>query len=103
MELAGLEPATSWVRLFGWRAERLETVVGPYLSLAGAGALEVGVVEQDLVEVPCIAVATERARQLDAEVIVEPARARPAGAACSSRPPAHLSRCGIPKATGNRR
>lgn len=69
-----------YARLFGWRAESVEAGGGSYLALAlsdefGGGAVECET-ERPLwlpyVEVPQIAVATERAQRLGASVLLGP-------------------------------
>lgn len=72
--------------LCGWRQERIETRHGSYLALELGRGLGGGVVEcateralwLPYVEVPGIRVATERARELGASVLLEP-REGPAG------------------------
>ena len=72
--------------LCDWRAERIEVPRGSYLALAMGGALHGGIVEcaarrplwLPYVEVPDVNVATERARDLGATVVLEP-REGPAG------------------------
>ena len=74
-----------YTRLFGWRAETIRTGAGDYLALE-LGELGGGVVEHDTerpfwlpyVEVPDVAEATERARMLEASVLLPP-REGPAG------------------------
>jgi predicted enzyme related to lactoylglutathione lyase len=74
-----------YTRLFGWRAERITAGSSSYMAL-GLGGLEGGVVESDTesslwlpyVEVDDIAVTTERARALGANIALEP-REGPAG------------------------
>jgi predicted enzyme related to lactoylglutathione lyase len=71
--------------LFGWRPEQIATDHGSYLAL-GLGGIEGGMVEcgterplwLPYVEVDRIAVSTERARTLGAELLLEP-REGPAG------------------------
>jgi predicted enzyme related to lactoylglutathione lyase len=73
-------------RLCGWRSERITAAGGTYLSLEMGSGLGGGVVECETrrplwlpyVEVPEIADATERARELGAAVLLEP-REGPAG------------------------
>ncbi len=75
-----------YTRLFGWPAERVHLGGGSYLALALGVAIAGGVVEQDAdravwlpyVEVPDVAISTERARRLGAAVTLEP-REGPAG------------------------
>jgi predicted enzyme related to lactoylglutathione lyase len=72
--------------LLGWRPARIETGCGAYVALELGGEIEGGVVECETcrplwlpyVEVPEICRATERARDLGAEVLLEP-REGPAG------------------------
>jgi predicted enzyme related to lactoylglutathione lyase len=74
-----------YTRLFGWRAERITAGSSTYMAL-GLGGLEGGVVESDTesslwlpyVEVDDIALTTERARALGANIALEP-REGPAG------------------------
>jgi predicted enzyme related to lactoylglutathione lyase len=74
-----------YTQLFGWRVERIEVGSSSYMAL-GLGGLEGGVVESDTesslwlpyVEVDDIAVTTERARELGANIALEP-REGPAG------------------------
>jgi predicted enzyme related to lactoylglutathione lyase len=74
-----------YTQLFGWRAERITAGSSSYMAL-GLGGLEGGVVESDTesslwlpyVEVDDIAVTTERARALGANIALEP-REGPAG------------------------
>jgi predicted enzyme related to lactoylglutathione lyase len=74
-----------YTRLFGWRAERITAGSSSYMAL-GLGGLEGGVVESDTesslwlpyVEVDDIALTTERARALGANIALEP-REGPAG------------------------
>jgi predicted enzyme related to lactoylglutathione lyase len=69
-----------------WRSERIETRCGSYLALELGRGLCGGIVECDTkrplwlpyVEVPEVAEATEKARRLDASVLLEP-REGPAG------------------------
>ena len=75
-----------YAELCGWRAERIETRAGSYLSLELGGGLQGGIVECPVrgsrwlpyVEVGEIAAATDRARGLGACVLLEP-REGPAG------------------------
>jgi predicted enzyme related to lactoylglutathione lyase len=75
-----------YAELCGWRPERIETRAGSYLSLEFGGGLGGGIVECPVrgpvwlpyVEVDEIAVATDRARELGASVLLEP-REGPAG------------------------
>jgi predicted enzyme related to lactoylglutathione lyase len=75
-----------YVRLFGWRAERVDVDGASYLTLGLGDGIEGGVVERDTeralwlpyVEVADIAEVTERARDLGASVLLEP-REGPAG------------------------
>jgi predicted enzyme related to lactoylglutathione lyase len=75
-----------YAELCGWRAERIETRAGCYLSLDLGDQLEGGIVECPIrgplwlpyVQVDGIADATERARGLGASVLLEP-REGPAG------------------------
>jgi predicted enzyme related to lactoylglutathione lyase len=76
-----------YTSLFGWRAETIHVDCGSYLVLElGGKLLDGGVVEWDTerplwlpyVEVAGIAEATQRARLLGAEVLLEP-REGPAG------------------------
>jgi predicted enzyme related to lactoylglutathione lyase len=75
--------------LCGWRAERIVSSGGPYMALGlGSGLVDIdgGIVETECrrpvwlpyVEVPEISAVTERARDLRAEVLLEP-REGPAG------------------------
>ena len=74
-----------YTRLFGWPSESIHTVAGDYLALE-LGEIGGGVVEHDTerafwlpyVEVPDIGEATERARLLEASVLLPP-REGPAG------------------------
>jgi predicted enzyme related to lactoylglutathione lyase len=75
-----------YARLCGWRSDRIETHCGSYRALDPGGALSGGVVECQAgrplwlpyVEVPDLAAATQRARELGASVLLEP-REGPAG------------------------
>jgi uncharacterized protein len=75
-----------YARLCGWRSERIAAAGGSYLALEMGTELGGGVVECETrrpvwlpyVEVPEIARATERARELGAAVLLEP-REGPAG------------------------
>jgi predicted enzyme related to lactoylglutathione lyase len=75
-----------YVRLCGWRPERIETAAGTYLALNTGGEVGGGVVEcrtrrplwLPYVEVGEIASATDHARELGAAVLLEP-REGPAG------------------------
>jgi predicted enzyme related to lactoylglutathione lyase len=76
-----------YARLCGWRTERVDAGCGTYWSLGLGGGLDGGgVVECETdrplwlpyVEVPEIAEATERARELGASVLLDP-REGPAG------------------------
>jgi predicted enzyme related to lactoylglutathione lyase len=75
-----------YTRLFGWRAETLQTVSGDYLTIEFGGRIEGGVVEHDTerpfwlpyIEVPDVSEAAERARLLGASVLLPP-REGPAG------------------------
>jgi predicted enzyme related to lactoylglutathione lyase len=75
-----------YTQLFGWRAERVAVGASSYLALGLGREFEGGVVESDTerslwlpyVEVEDIARATERARALGADVVLEP-REGPAG------------------------
>ncbi len=75
-----------YARLFGWRAERLELESGAYETLALGDRVDGGVVEcttQQALWLPYVEVddasrATEHARLLGAEVLLEP-REGPAG------------------------
>jgi predicted enzyme related to lactoylglutathione lyase len=74
-----------YTQLFGWRAERIAVGSSSYMAL-GLGGVEGGVVESDTdsslwlpyVEVDDIALTTERARALGANIALEP-REGPAG------------------------
>ncbi|MGO9901840.1 MAG: VOC family protein [Solirubrobacteraceae bacterium] len=73
-------------RLLHWREELIETASGPYHALELSGALGGGIVEcgtrqsvwLPYVEVDSVDVATDRARELGASVLLEP-REGPAG------------------------
>jgi predicted enzyme related to lactoylglutathione lyase len=73
-------------RLFGWRAEAVETAAGSYLILELGDGVQGGIVERDTeramwlpyVEVADVARFTERARLLGASVLLGP-REGPAG------------------------
>jgi predicted enzyme related to lactoylglutathione lyase len=73
-------------RLCGWTSERVESGNGPYLALAfgngfGGGIVECGTKRAlwlPYVEVDAVGPATERARALGAQVLLEP-REGPAG------------------------
>jgi predicted enzyme related to lactoylglutathione lyase len=75
-----------YAQLCGWRPERIEAGGGSYLALEMGGAVGGGIVESDrtrplwlpYVEVPEILGATDGARRLGADVLVEP-REGPAG------------------------
>jgi predicted enzyme related to lactoylglutathione lyase len=75
-----------YVRLCGWRPERVDAGCGAYQALEWGGGLGGGVVEcrtrrplwLPYVEVPGIVEATEGARRLGASVLLEP-REGPAG------------------------
>jgi uncharacterized protein len=75
-----------YARMFGWRPERIFADGGSYLALEMGNGLGGGVVECQTrrplwlpyVEVPEISDATERARGLGADVLLEP-REGPAG------------------------
>jgi predicted enzyme related to lactoylglutathione lyase len=75
-----------YTRTFGWGAERVHVGSRSYLALDLGHGLSGGVVERDAegslwlpyVEVPDLAAATERARELGASVIVD-CREGPAG------------------------
>jgi predicted enzyme related to lactoylglutathione lyase len=75
-----------YARLCGWRPERIESAGRSYLALEMGNGLGGGVVEcktphplwLPYVEVPEIAGATDRARDLGASVLLEP-REGPAG------------------------
>ena len=75
-----------YAALCGWRPERISTRHGSYLALGLGGELDGGIVEcatrrpvwLPYVRVGDVAAATERARRLDAEVLLEP-REGPAG------------------------
>jgi predicted enzyme related to lactoylglutathione lyase len=75
-----------YTRLFGWPTERIVAAGGSYVALGLGRGLDGGVVECEThsplwlpyVEVPEIAAATERARELGAAVPLEP-REGPAG------------------------
>ena len=81
--------------LFGWSAETIHAGTRSYLALDLSEAIQGGAVEGDrgtslwlpYVEVEDIAAATERARQLGAEVLLEP-REGPAGWRGVLTPPA---------------
>ena len=84
-----------YTRAFGWRAERIHVGSGAYLALELGGGLSGGVVEREAegslwlpyVEVPDLAAATRRARELGASVIVD-CREGPAGWRSVIEPPA---------------
>lgn len=67
--------------MFGWKPEHVRTPHGSYLALDMGGEVGGGIVEGELdralwvpyVEVPEIGAATDRARSLGAEVVLEPA------------------------------
>jgi uncharacterized protein len=75
-----------YTELLGWRAKTLHATGGTYLALDLGERIQGGAVEHEsgrtawlpYVEVPDIAAATERARLLDAAVLLEP-REGPAG------------------------
>jgi predicted enzyme related to lactoylglutathione lyase len=75
-----------YARALGWRTERLSLDSGSYLALGLGREIEGGVVEcrtsrplwLPYVEVADLAVTTERARELGADVLLEP-REGPAG------------------------
>jgi predicted enzyme related to lactoylglutathione lyase len=75
-----------YTRLFGWRAERVHTTPGDYLTLELGDRIEGGVAEHDTerafwvpyVEVSDVAETTRRARLLGACVLLPP-REGPAG------------------------
>ena len=75
-----------YVRLCGWRAERVAAGSNSYLALELGGGVEGGIVECQVphplwlpyVEVDQIGEATDRARGLEASVLLEP-REGPAG------------------------
>jgi len=78
--------ATFYARLFGWRAERIESLTGSYLSLDVGSAVGGGIVEcgtPGALWLPYVGVAdvrraTETARALGAAVMLDP-REGPAG------------------------
>jgi predicted enzyme related to lactoylglutathione lyase len=84
-----------YTRLFGWRAETIHVGAGSYLALEVGDCIDGGVVELDgerpswlpYVEVTDVAAVTERARLLDAAVVLEP-REGPAGWRSIVAPPA---------------
>jgi predicted enzyme related to lactoylglutathione lyase len=69
-----------YAELCGWRPERVETRAGSYLCLELGNGLGGGIVECEVrrprwlpyVDVPEIAQATDRARELGATVLLEP-------------------------------
>ena len=75
-----------YTRLFGWTTETVRIGSSLYLALVLGEGIEGGVVEREIdrpgwppyVEVPDIAHATERGRELGAAVLLEP-REGPAG------------------------
>jgi predicted enzyme related to lactoylglutathione lyase len=75
-----------YAQLCGWRAERIDTGCGTYWALQLGGEMGGGIVECETsrplwlpyVEVAEIAQVTERARALEAKVLLEP-REGPAG------------------------
>ena len=75
-----------YARLCGWRAEQIHVASGDYVALDLGGSFEGGIVEcrtrrpvwLPYVEVPGVEEATERARALGADVLLEP-REGPAG------------------------
>lgn len=75
-----------YTQLFDWRAERVRTAAGGYLTLTLGDRIEGGVVEHETrrafwlpyVEVPEVGEATDRARSLGAAVCLPP-REGPAG------------------------
>jgi predicted enzyme related to lactoylglutathione lyase len=84
-----------YTRLFRWRLERIEMGCASYLAFDLGEGIEGGVVEHDMdsalwlpyVRVADVEHATERARQLGAEVILDP-REGPAGWRSVVAPPA---------------
>jgi predicted enzyme related to lactoylglutathione lyase len=75
-----------YAKLFGWRAEQIDTSSGSYLALELGGGLGAGIVEcgtrravwLPYVEVPRIDESTDLARRLGASVLLSP-REGPAG------------------------
>jgi predicted enzyme related to lactoylglutathione lyase len=75
-----------YTAMFGWRVEKIELGASSYLTLGLGNAVEGGVAETEVerslwlpyVQVEDVAQATERARELGAEVSLEP-REGPAG------------------------
>ena len=80
------EAQALYARLCGWRAERIQAASGSYLALELGGGFGGGIVECETrrpvwlpyVEVTAIGEATDRARGLGADVLLEP-REGPAG------------------------
>jgi len=80
------EAQALYTQLCGWRAERIQGLSGSYLALELGGGIGGGIVECEArrpvwlpyVEVTAIGKATERARALGANVLLEP-REGPAG------------------------
>lgn len=81
--------AALYSELCGWRAERIVASAGPYVALGiGSGLVDIdgGIVETECrrpvwlpyVQVPEISAVTERARDMGAEVLLDP-REGPAG------------------------
>ena len=81
-------PRALYTQLCGWRAERIQAASGSYLALELGSGFGGGIVECETrrpvwlpyVEVREIGEATERARELGAQVLLEP-REGPAGLA----------------------
>jgi uncharacterized protein len=72
--------AAFYSNMFGWRPERVEAGCGSYHSLDLGNEIEGGLVECETttplwlpyVEVPDVAAATDRARRLDASILLAP-------------------------------